>query len=168
MADAKATHSKSAVITAATLERLPRSMPWIGGGHRGTASRARYRGHGPGGLCPVSAQRPPRGIHQPARLPPRRVGPIALLESLRDEQQNPVVYDSELADVIRHEVEDASVTEQMGEQEQTLLDARRTPGESPHRHHAGRRQRHERKSCRPQAASPGLRSRRTSCERAQP
>ncbi len=63
-----------------------------------------------------------------------------LLESLRDEQQNPVVYDSELADVIGHEVEDASVAEPMGEGGRPCSMRRRAAGESPHRHHAGRRQ----------------------------
>jgi len=47
-----------------------------------------------------------------------------LLESFRDEQNNPVVYDSELADVVGGELEDASCGEPMGEHErQTLLNA---------------------------------------------
>jgi len=47
-----------------------------------------------------------------------------LLESLRDEQHNPVVYDSELADVVGRELEDASSSEPVGERErQTLLNA---------------------------------------------
>jgi RNA polymerase sigma factor (sigma-70 family) len=47
-----------------------------------------------------------------------------LLESLRDEQHNPVVYNSELADAVGGELEDASSGEPIGEQErQTLLNA---------------------------------------------
>lgn len=47
-----------------------------------------------------------------------------LLESLRDEQHNPVVYNSELADVVGHQLEDASSGEPMGEHERrTLLNA---------------------------------------------
>jgi RNA polymerase sigma-70 factor (ECF subfamily) len=47
-----------------------------------------------------------------------------LLESLRDEQRNPVVYDSELAELACRELEDPSITEPMAERErQVLLDA---------------------------------------------
>lgn len=47
-----------------------------------------------------------------------------LLESLRDEQHSPVVYDSELADIVGRELQDVSAGEPMGERErQILLDA---------------------------------------------
>jgi RNA polymerase sigma factor (sigma-70 family) len=47
-----------------------------------------------------------------------------LLESLRDEQHNPVVYNSELADLVGSELEDATSGEPMGEHErQTLFNA---------------------------------------------
>jgi RNA polymerase sigma-70 factor (ECF subfamily) len=47
-----------------------------------------------------------------------------LLESLRDEQHNPVVYNSDLAELVGRELEDTSPREPMGERErQLLLDA---------------------------------------------
>ena len=123
MADAKANASKSAEsLTEATLERYASALGrWL--------SRRAHRAHDTADMVQEVFARFLRKKDRPEviRNPFGYLLGFArnvLLESLREEQQNPVVYDSELADVIGHEVEDASVAEPMGERErQTLLDA---------------------------------------------